>query len=116
MISGRKPAAIFIFAALLVAAAAAQDAPATFGETVDVELVNVEVWVTDNKDNAVTGLTAADFEVREDGARSEPMTVKDARAHNPDAFARFLRLIDAVLTDEKQRLADQLELGLPEEN
>jgi hypothetical protein len=44
------------------------------------------------------------------------MTVKDARAHNPDAFARFLRLIDAVLTDEKQRLADQLELGLPEEN
>ncbi len=42
-------------------------APVTFGETVDVELVNVDVWVTDRKGNAVEGLGAADFEVLHDG-------------------------------------------------
>ncbi len=55
-----------------VATATAQTPPGTFGETVDVELVNVEVWVTDGKGNAVTGLTADDFEVREDG---RPVTI-----------------------------------------
>lgn len=50
---------------------AATDAPASgetaFGETVDVQLVNVEVWVTDRQGNPVTGLGSEDFEVREDG-------------------------------------------------
>lgn len=38
-----------------------------FGEIVDVQLVNVEAWVTDSKGNPVLGLTADDFEVFEDG-------------------------------------------------
>jgi VWFA-related protein len=38
-----------------------------FGEVVDVQLVNVEVWVTDGKGNPITGLTAADFQILEDG-------------------------------------------------
>ena len=42
-------------------------APETFGETIDVRVVNVDVWVTDRDGNPVTGLTADDFEVRENG-------------------------------------------------
>ncbi len=38
-----------------------------FGEVVDVQLVNVEAWVTDSKGSPVLGLTAADFEILEDG-------------------------------------------------
>ena len=42
-------------------------APETFGETIDVRVVNVDVWVTDRDGDPVTGLTAEDFEVRENG-------------------------------------------------
>ena len=42
-------------------------APETFGETIDVRVVNVDVWVTDRDGNPVTGLVADDFEVRENG-------------------------------------------------
>jgi len=38
-----------------------------FSETIDVRVVNVDVWVTDRDGNPVTGLVASDFEVREDG-------------------------------------------------
>lgn len=58
------------FVALLFSASVnlAQDGQrATFGEVVDVEIVNVEVWVTDNQGRPVSGLTLADFELREDG-------------------------------------------------
>jgi VWFA-related protein len=47
--------------------AAQDEAPYTFGEVVEVQLVNVEAWVTDGKGNSVKGLTAADFEILEDG-------------------------------------------------
>jgi VWFA-related protein len=63
---------------LLLAAAvglpvfAQQELPAS-GETIDVSLVNVDVFVTDKKGKRVTGLTAADFEIRENG-RVQPVT------------------------------------------
>ncbi len=47
--------------------AQAQPASETFGETIDVRVVNVDVWVTDRDGDPVTGLTADDFEVRENG-------------------------------------------------
>ncbi|MDH3744682.1 MAG: VWA domain-containing protein [Acidobacteriota bacterium] len=40
-----------------------------FFETVDVTVVNVDVYVTDKKGNPVSGLTAEDFEVYEDNRR-----------------------------------------------
>ncbi|HVS12374.1 MAG TPA: VWA domain-containing protein [Thermoanaerobaculia bacterium] len=43
----------------------------TFGETVEVNLVNVEVWVTDRDGQPVSGLRADDFELREDGEAVE---------------------------------------------
>lgn len=42
-----------------------------FFESIDVNLVNIEVFVTDRKGNRVTDLTVDDFEVFEDGRRVE---------------------------------------------
>ena len=59
---------LIVAAASGVSATAQQDvADATFGEVVDVQLVNVKAWVTDSKGNPVLGLTADDFEILEDG-------------------------------------------------
>lgn len=52
----------------------ATDPPATFGETLDVELVTVDVWVTDRHGRPVTGLAASDFKVLHDG---QPVTVSN---------------------------------------
>lgn len=70
--------ALFPALALLVLAAGAAvaqpkppatDAPATtgFGETIEVNVVNVEVFVTDKKGKRITGLKRDDFEIFEDG-------------------------------------------------
>ena len=45
----------------------AQEGSAVFSDTVNVEVVNVEVVVTDKDGKPITGLTAADFRVLEDG-------------------------------------------------
>lgn len=82
-----------VWACLLVAAAAggqepASTAPVAGGEaerffaTVDVNLVNVEVFVTDKQGNPVTGLTQDDFEILEDGkpvAITNFFTVEEGR-------------------------------------
>lgn len=47
----------------------AEQPPEVFIDTVDVNVVNVEVYVTDRDGNPVTGLTADDFEVYENGRR-----------------------------------------------
>jgi VWFA-related protein len=51
----------------------AQQHVPTSGETIDVSLVNVDVFVTDRKGRRVTGLTPADFEILENG-RVQPIT------------------------------------------
>jgi VWFA-related protein len=63
-------------AVVLLAADAAADerADAVFFESLDVNLVQVEVYVTGRDGAAVAGLTADDFEVFEDG---RPMTISN---------------------------------------
>ena len=70
-----KIPSLLVAATLLAASAAAQQdggaAPAAsdvFFDRLDVEVVNVEVYVTDKDGEGVRGLTAGDFEVFEDGA------------------------------------------------
>jgi VWFA-related protein len=67
------PAALLLalVCATLAAAATAQDAvPANiFLDRVEVDVVNLEVVVTDGRGNPVHGLTRDDFEVYEDGER-----------------------------------------------
>ncbi|MEK6373388.1 MAG: VWA domain-containing protein [Acidobacteriota bacterium] len=45
----------------------------TLGETIEVSIVNVDVFVTDKAGNRVRGLTPADFDVFENGAK-QPIT------------------------------------------
>ena len=52
---------------LLALPATAQDSAATFGETVDVRVVNVEAVVTDRDGTRVLGLTPDDFRLLVDG-------------------------------------------------
>ena len=68
----KKSAFVLLFCIVVVPAFAQQQLPAS-GETIDVSIVNVDVFVTDKKGQRVTGLTAADFEIRENG-RVQPIT------------------------------------------
>ncbi|MCG8462764.1 MAG: VWA domain-containing protein, partial [Holophagales bacterium] len=61
---------------------ASSDAPdpeAVFGGVVDVELVNLRVWVEDRKGRAIAGLDAGDFEVRVDGEAVKVRHVSEVR-------------------------------------
>lgn len=61
--------AVAVFSIVLTVPALAQDESPdiNFGEVVDVQLVNVEAWVTDGQGNPVLGLGKDDFEMLEDG-------------------------------------------------
>lgn len=61
---------IFVLLTLCSFSLVAQEEGGTgelFIESLDVNLINVDVYVTDRKGNRVKGLTAEDFEVTEDG-------------------------------------------------
>ncbi len=60
----------FLFC-LLPPSAFSQQQDEAFHESVDVQVVNVEVYVTDGDGKRVTGLTRDDFEVYEDGKKME---------------------------------------------
>jgi len=66
--------------AMLPAQTPRAPAPSPFGERVDVNIVNVDAWVTDKDGNPVNGLQRGDFEIREDG---KPLPVV-----NFEAFTR----------------------------
>ncbi len=95
--------------------AAAQDAApdAAFGETVDVQLVNVEVWVTDRQGKAITGLDGSDFEVREDGKAVEISNFAEIRTPLPgDPFAPTAPIeaaIDGSVRERSLELEDLLD-------
>ena len=61
------PLRLILAAALLAGPALGQDSEQTFFESIDVNVVNVEVYVTDKEGKRVHGLTRDDFQVFEDG-------------------------------------------------
>jgi VWFA-related protein len=64
------PSLVAILLAVLPAAAQGpvpQDKEETFFESIDVQVVNIDVFVTDRQDKRVAGLTRDDFEILEDG-------------------------------------------------
>jgi VWFA-related protein len=74
-----------LLAALAAAAAPVEPpAPETFAESIDVRVVNVEVFVADRSGHPVTGLTRDDFELFEDG-RPVPITNFYAQADSRPA-------------------------------
>jgi VWFA-related protein len=106
------------------AAAAAPSDPNAFVETVNVGVVNVDVYVTDKKGNPVTGLTQGDFQLFENGrpieitnfyavssgkATTPPAEVAAAAAAPPappeaGAPPPGVQDLDKVQTPEEQRL------------
>src|SRR3954452_3481817 len=60
---------VFLLSILSLAAAGvrAQDTPPSFGESIDVRVVNVEAVVTDRQGHRVSGLKPEDFRLRVDG-------------------------------------------------
>ncbi len=69
MISRVRRPAVALLALSCATAAFAQRA----NETMEISIINVDVHVTDKNGKPVTGLTASDFEIREDG-RVQPIT------------------------------------------
>jgi VWFA-related protein len=114
---------LFLSAAFLAAAATAQTAPAnpantedqTFYESIDVNVANVEVYVTDPQGKRVQGLTKDDFQILEDGqpveitnffAMSEGQTaaVADTGTEEAPEEAAMPAAAHAVAKPDAQRL------------
>jgi VWFA-related protein len=91
--SRRRIAVLLSILSLSAAVARAEDTPPSFGESIDVRVVNVEAVVTDRQGNRVSGLKPEDFRLRVDG-REVPVEyfseVRDgeALAATPEAAAR----------------------------
>lgn len=66
-------AVVLLFLVSRAASAAPQQELPASGETIDVSIVNVDVFVTDRQGKRVTGLTPNDFEIFENG-RLQPIT------------------------------------------
>ncbi len=70
------------------ASAAESEDQGFFVDTVNVSVVNVDVYVTDKKGNRINGLTQDDFEIFEDGrpvAITNFFAVQDGKAVSPQA-------------------------------
>lgn len=90
-------AALLVLARALSAQEAGKaDEKPLFVERVDVEIINVEVFVTDSDGNRVRGLTVDDFELFEDG---QPVEISNFYATEPppqvDSFAADRQLVES---------------------
>jgi len=113
----RQLALLSLLALLLPHAASGQPPPAEhtaeppYSESIDVQVVNLEVFVTDKSGKRVTGLTRDDFQVLEDG---RPVDLSNFLAVDGDAPAAPAP--EAPPTPEEQRLqlaivVDEMSLG-----
>lgn len=92
MILPRRVAVVaFVLLAVVAVPAIAQQKLPPAGDTIDVSIVNVDVFVTDRQGRRVTGLTPNDFEIRENG-RVQPIT--NFAEYSPDAEDQQIRLPD----------------------
>jgi VWFA-related protein len=87
----------------------------SFGESIEVSVVNLDVFVTDKKGQPVTGLTQEDFEVLEDG---KPVQITNFFAENgrPAASGAAAATAAPALPPPDQRLrlvvfVDDVNLG-----
>lgn len=77
---------------LLGVSAFAQQQLPPASETIDVSIINLDVFVTDKKGNRVYGLTAGDFEIRENG-QVQPIS-------NFAEYAPQTKLVDGAIEVE----------------
>lgn len=86
--------------------------PAGFGETIEVNVVNVEVFVTDRKGKRIKGLKKEDFEILED---RRPVKVTNFYAIEEGKIVAGAP--EPIATPEPETIAPPLELdrGIPED-
>jgi VWFA-related protein len=84
-------------AVLLPDLALAQDSEQTFYESIDVNVVNVEVHVTDKEGRRVQGLTRDDFQVLEDG---KPVEITNFYAMSAETEGQASQAVEAEETAE----------------
>lgn len=60
-----------LLASLVASSVVAQQPPRSYGETLEIRVINVDAVVTDRNGKPVTGLTRDDFELFENGKRKE---------------------------------------------
>ncbi|MCP4657644.1 MAG: VWA domain-containing protein, partial [bacterium] len=96
-----------------LAIASEQEPVSSFVDRVDVEVVNVEVFVTDQEGRRVTGLTREDFELYEDGRPVEitnfytverPPAEVAAEPSTSTAQGEVPRVVDRRQVPEEQKL------------
>ncbi len=97
--------------------AAEEEAPSIFIDRVDVNVVNIEVIVTDRGGNRVTGLTRDDFEVYEDGRQVEISNFYAAMREDPllrdlDRDRAMITGEPATAVAEKRELPEEQQLNL----
>jgi VWFA-related protein len=76
----------------------------TAGETIEVSIVNVDVFVTDKSGNRVRGLTRDDFEVFENGVK-QPITNFAEYAGQDDATAGVELNASPIASPQKRTIA-----------
>ncbi len=111
-------AAMLIVPGLDAQAPPASGAPTTFLESIDVNLVNVEVFVTDKQGNPLADLVAQDFQIFEDGKKmkitnfqqvgaparaSAEGTAPGTEDRAPEAGGRIVLLVDNLTINPQNR-------------
>ena len=79
-------------ALLLPSLGAGQQPSAAVSESVDVNIVNVDVWVSDRKGSPMTGLVAKDFQLFEDEKKVK--VVNFYEGNDPDELASLVVYVD----------------------
>lgn len=86
-------------------------------ETVDVEIVNIDVHVTDRRGAPVTGLELSNFQVFENGERVQPVNFYEVVREDPDADAPIWLVLyfdqHNMLSPNRDRALAELEVDLP---
>ncbi len=86
-------------------------------ETVDVEVVNIDVQVTDRQGAPITGLTVSDFQVFEHGRRVDPVNFYEVVSDDPDSTTPIWLILyfdqHNMLSANRDRALAELEVDLP---
>ena len=118
----KRTGLVFLTTLLVLGAgplSAQQPAPAAgvVQETVDVEVVNIDVRVTDRQGASVTGLTVSDFQVFEHGSRVDPVNFYEVVSDDPDASTPIWLTLyfdqHNMLSANRDRALSELEFDLP---
>ncbi len=108
---------LLVLGAASVSAQQPEPGAGVIQETVDVEVVNIDVRVTDRQGAPVTGLTVSDFQVFEHGSRVDPVNFYEVVSDDPEASTPIWLTLyfdqHNMLSANRDRALSELEIDLP---